>query len=265
MKIKTLNLLWFSASSTTKKVIELIANELDIEERDEYDIANRHLMSDNNLDSNDLLLIGMPVYGGRVPHVAISSLLKLKGNNTPAIIVCVYGNRNYDDTLLEMKTIISKNGFKVIAAGAFIAQHSLFPKIGANRPDKRDKDKIIEFAQESKNILSKIRNTDSIEDIFVKGNIPFKKKKKVPFLPKTNSGKCSKCRICYEACPVSAISYRNPANVEKSCISCARCITVCPENARYFGGLLYYFVEKNFAIAYHSRKKPELFFSNIKE
>ena len=262
MKIKKLNLLWFSATNSTKKIVNLIANELDIEKRKEYDITNKRLPDEINLNSDNLLLIGMPVYAGRIPRVTLSCLQKMKGNNTPAILVCVYGNRDYEDALLELKTIVSRNGFNVIAAGAFIAQHSIFPQIGSSRPDIQDEKIISKFAQESKNILSSItKATISKEDILLRGNIPFKAtSQKIPFRPKTKESKCNKCRLCYAVCPVSAISYRNPAKVEDSCISCGRCIVSCPQKARHFGGLLYYFVEKKFNKTHCLRKEPEMFF-----
>lgn len=37
---------------------------------------------------------------------------------TPAIAVCVYGNRDYDDALIELKDAIEANGFKTVAAAA---------------------------------------------------------------------------------------------------------------------------------------------------
>jgi formate hydrogenlyase subunit 6/NADH:ubiquinone oxidoreductase subunit I len=45
--------------------------------------------------------------------------------------------------------------------------------------------------------------------------------------------KCSKCKMCIEACPVDAIVERNPAFVIKPeiCISCGECMAVCPVQA----------------------------------
>ena len=45
------------------------------------------------------LLAVVPVYGGRVPAIAIQRLRALKGQGGPAIAVVVYGNRAYEDAL----------------------------------------------------------------------------------------------------------------------------------------------------------------------
>ena len=83
---------------------------------------------------------------GRIPTQTLISLNQIKANKTPAIVVCVYGNRDYDDALLELKEVVESNGFTVISAGAFVAQHSIFPQVGQNRPDEKDLTKIKEFA-----------------------------------------------------------------------------------------------------------------------
>ena len=70
--------------------------------------------------------------------MAVDAFEKIKGDKTPAVLVCVYGNRNYDDALLELKDISEANGFVPIAAGAFIARHSIFSDVAVGRPDKED-------------------------------------------------------------------------------------------------------------------------------
>lgn len=78
----------------------------------------------------------------------------LKGSNTLAIIAAVYGNRHYDDALLQMKDILTERGFCVIAAGAFIAEHSVFPSVATRRPDEGDKAAMKKFAAKCCQLLS---------------------------------------------------------------------------------------------------------------
>lgn len=259
MKISTINLVYFSATYTTKKVVKLIAghSNLPIEE---YDITRNSPDTDLTLPKDDLLIVGMPVYAGRIPAEAAKALQKFKGNHTPAIIVCVYGNRDYDDALLELKDIVTNNGFKVISAGAFIAQHSIFPVVGRNRPDEEDNALIKYFANRSFELLQTLTDTKTLPDIKVKGNTPYKQPGEIPLKPKGNN-KCNQCGSCVKLCPTQAIPQDTPRKTNKNlCISCGRCIVVCPQNARHFGGLLYKLAGSKFVKANSARKEPEITF-----
>lgn len=259
MKISNIKLVYFSATYTTRKIVKLIAGEIN-DTFTEYDITQKIPESDVISEGNDLFIVGMPVYSGRIPAKAVEALNKFKGKNTPAIIVCVYGNRDYDDALLELKDIMENNGYKVISAGVFIAQHSIFPKVGTNRPDEKDIDLIKNFTKKSMEKLHSLTDIDHLPDIQVKGNHPYKVPGKLPLLPKGNR-KCTKCGTCVKLCPVQAIEESNPRNTDKEkCIACGCCIVVCPVDARHFGGLLYKIAGKKFVKAYSGRKEPEMYF-----
>lgn len=133
----------------------------------------------------------MPVYAGRIPQLCVNYLNKFKGNKTPAIITCVYGNRDYDDALLELRDIVAVNGFQIISAGAFIGQHSIFPPTGNGRPDEIDRNDAITFGQASMKLLQNISDISQISKIEVKGNYPYKEIKPIPLKPK-GSRKCDK-------------------------------------------------------------------------
>lgn len=87
---------------------------------------------------NDVFLFAFPVYSGRVPAVLMDCIDQFEGDGAKAVVVGVYGNRHYDDALLEAADLLSERGFKVIAAGAFIGEHSMAPRVGAGRPDADD-------------------------------------------------------------------------------------------------------------------------------
>ena len=96
----------------------------------------------------EVLVIGVPVYAGRVPNLLLPFLKeKVKGAGfdisekklgTPCIPVVTFGNRSYDNALIELRNIMAVNGFACIGAGAFAAQHSFSQVLGAGRPDKDD-------------------------------------------------------------------------------------------------------------------------------
>ena len=260
MKIDNLHLVWFSATATTKYIISTIAAQFAVESVVKHDITKSKLNDDIHISSNDLLIVGMPVYAGRIPAIAVNALNKFKGNKTPAVIACVYGNRDYDDALLEIKDILQTNNFTVISAGAFIAQHSIFPAVGASRPDEKDKEIITTFGKKSATLISSLDTVNNLPDINVKGNRPYKKHNKVPLTPKVDK-KCDKCGVCIKVCPTDAIPSFNPRiTFGRQCIACARCIALCPQQARHFGGFIYNFFGKKFIKANSARKEPEVMF-----
>lgn len=262
MKINQINIAYFSATFSTKNIIDNIAKGLGGDNFNKIDLA-KGCVDDIVFGGNDVLIVGVPVYAGRVPQIAADALQRLKGKLTSAVIVCVYGNRDYDDALLELKDIVTQNGFKVIAAAAFIAQHSIFAKVASGRPNDNDKAVAINFGQDVVKRISNLNENDlaNLPDVKVKGNYPYKVTKKIPLSPKA-SRKCDACGTCARMCPVGAIDKNAPRKTDrKRCIACARCITVCPQRARRFGGLLYNIAGRSFVKKHQQQKDIEIIFA----
>jgi flavodoxin len=137
--IKSTSLVYFSPTGTTKKIIEAIATGINSESIIPFDLTNKASQANGFHEfKNEVVIIGVPVYSGRVPKEAVLRMQKLSGNNTPCILVVVYGNRAYDDALLELRNLAIERGFKPIAAAAFIGEHSFSSKqfpIANDRPD----------------------------------------------------------------------------------------------------------------------------------
>lgn len=264
MEITNISLVYFSATYTTRKIVREIAQQMACNIT-EHDITNTAPAQDVILDSeNTLLIVGVPVYAGRVPHIAIDALNKFKGHDTPAIVVCVYGNRAYDDAMLELKNMVEANGFKTIAAGAFIAQHSIFPKVAENRPDNEDIKKLNDFGHHCADIIFKLENPNLLPELKVKGNKPYKVPGNIPVHPTGNEKKCEKCGICAKLCPVLAIPPAEPYKTDtRKCISCGRCTVACPQKSRHFKGLLYKIARWKFTKDNTKRKEPEYFATSL--
>lgn len=260
MKASSVHAVYFSATYTTRKVIREIADRMNTQVI-EHDITQRKPENPVQLPEDSLLIVGIPVYAGRIPALAVEALKQFEGRLTPAIIVCVYGNRDYDDALLELHDLVIERGFKPVSAAAFIAQHSIFPTVGTSRPDQQDLIRIQAFADESRACLETIEDTGLIPDLKIKGNSIYKTPGKIPLAPKGNR-RCDQCGTCARLCPVEAIPADKPRTTDKQkCIACGRCIVVCPQDARHFGGLLYSLVKRKFTKANAARKEPEIYHS----
>ena len=99
------------------------------------------------IGKEDQVLIAMPSFGGRAPAVAIERLKQIAGNGAKCTLVCVYGNRAYEDTLVEMEDAATESGFQVVAAVAAVAEHSILPQYAAGRPDASDRKQLEQCAE----------------------------------------------------------------------------------------------------------------------
>jgi flavodoxin len=149
MEFKRLKIVYFSPTQTTKKVLQSIANGIGIEETEAINLTYPQNSQETiTTFSDEIVLIGAPVYGGRLPVEAVKRFKRLRANNTLAIIVVLYGNRDYDDALLELKNLVIESGFIPIAGGAFVGEHSFSTDelpIAKQRPDSLDIQNIMEY------------------------------------------------------------------------------------------------------------------------
>ena len=248
---------YFSPTSTTKTVthtmFDVCSFGLNVTEHDLTDLKHSGIRL--NFSADDLVIFGIPVYSGRVPKTATDRFRNLCGNGAPAILIATYGNRAYDDALLELSDLAQSLGFVVIAATAIIAEHSVARKIAAGRPDVADKKVMQDFAEQIiEKYYSKKMDTPTI-----KGSRPFCKYQNIPFKPKGNN-KCVDCGHCVELCPVGAISRESPKQTNKSiCISCMRCVRFCPQDARCLSKMEEY-IAYNFLARECKHKKANMLF-----
>ena len=213
----------FSPTGGTKKVADAIAAGFHIPVV-EMDLTKAD--SAVTLGEKDALMAVLPVFAGRVPQISLERLSALKGNGQKAVAVVVYGNREFDDALLETRDALEANGFQVIAAAAFIAEHSMARSIAAGRPDAEDEVLCRQFAAD---VMAKADNAAPVQ---VPGNIPYKELKPSAFHPAANEN-CVKCGVCAEQCPVGAIPLDDPSRTNHDlCINCMRCVEACPVSSR---------------------------------
>ncbi len=202
------------------------------------------------ISQEDMAVIAMPSYGGRAPAVAIERLKRIKGNGARCVLVCVYGNRAYEDTLVEMEDAAKICGFRVVAAIAAVAEHSIMPQYATGRPNAVDAGQLKGFA---KRVMDKF-------DVITQrpGNRPYKKPGGAGLIPKVTKD-CVKCGLCAKNCPVQAIDPETLKADSKKCISCMRCVKECPKKARKVNGALVSVAALAIKKACSVRKENELF------
>ena len=244
----------FSPTGTTAKVARAIAQGSGCPVR-EVNLSKPVTPAEAGTD--EVLLVSMPVYGGRVPAVALERLAALKGSGQPAVAVAVYGNRAFDNAVLELKDALENGGFRVVAAGAFVAEHSIARSIAAGRPDAQD----IEIAGKfGADVMRKIVSGD-LTSVQVPGDPAYREKVGGGTSPHPAAGEaCVKCGTCARSCPVGAIPMKTPAvTYGGKCINCMRCVSICPAKARGLPDAMLAAAEGMLKQAASEPKQPELF------
>ena len=245
----------FSPTGGTQKVADVFAAVFG-QEVEVVDLADyAYDFSAVNISKEDVCIIAAPAYGGRVPAIAVSRLSQIKGNSAKTVLIAVYGNREFDDTLIELQDIAVAAGFTPIAGVGAVAEHSLVRIFGTGRPDAQDIEELNCFASQ---IVERINSGNGIT-IELPGNRPYKEFSGSSVRPMTNAN-CVKCKLCAWQCPVEAISETEPHLTDnEKCVSCMRCISVCPNQARYLAPeVLEAFTQKLSAVA-SERKKNTLY------
>ena len=245
--------IFFSPSGTSQKVGDRIAGNFS-QEKEIYNLLIFN--SEKELKSEDVAVVVMPVFAGRLPKTARERLSKIKGNDTPAIAVVNYGNAHVTDSLLELTDLLRENNFKVIAAASTVSHHSIFDGVAVGRPDDSDLKKIDEFSEKC---IKKLESNESLESE-IPGNIPYTDYKQLPFEISCDETVCAFCYDCVSICPEKAIPEDDPIETDlNSCSRCTACISICPEDARKFSGAAFEAKKPDFEKANSERKEPEFY------
>lgn len=234
-------------------------------------------------DANDIVVFGTPVIAGRVPNVLLKFLDTLEGGGAMAVPVVLYGNRDFDDALIELRNILEDKGFNTIAGAAFIGEHSFSETLAAGRPDSEDMkianqfacdvaDKVLWLVKESEGdndkLAAALEQTCPVE---VDGQEPLRPYYKprdrkgehiniLKVIPKLDASKCTGCGMCVPVCPMASIKETAPGVVDGICIKCCGCVKKCPENALYFDDAGYLYHKEELEAMYGEvRKEPVLF------
>lgn len=247
----------FSPTGGTQRVADLLTCTL-WNDAVEIDLMDRALDQGTApaFTAEDCCLVAVPSFGGRVPAPAQRRLARMTGGGARAILVAVYGNRAYDDTLLELRDTLMAAGFRPVAAVAAVAEHSILRQFAAGRPDEAD---VLELAGFTQAIWQRLDSGQVPELLAVPGKQPYQPYSGLPIQPRCTSA-CDGCGHCAKVCPVGAIDPAAPHKTDgDKCITCMACAARCPRRARRLGRLVRFAAARKLKKACAGRKPNQLF------
>lgn len=275
MKPRKVWAVYFSGTGTTEKTVCRIAEGIARALRTDWG-AFSYTLPENRQETlrfgiDDLVVFGAPVYAGRVPNVLLPYLReKVRGGGAAAVPVVLFGNRSYDDALIELRNILREDGFLPVAAAAFVGEHSFSDTLAAGRPDGEDLALMDSFAAQVAQKVGALPYADETQNVAVRGCDPVR-----PYYtprdraghpinilkvkPKTDAAKCTGCGWCADHCPMGSIRHADPTQVEGVCIKCCACVKGCPAGAKYYDDAGYLYHRQELEEGYARRAAPELF------
>lgn len=265
--------MYFSPTGTTEKIVQELVEILALKFECEKAYVDFTLPEVRDhvqcFKEDDLVVFGTPVYAGRVPNVLLKYIHTVQGGNALTVPVVLFGNRNYDDALAELQTLLYEDGFRPVAAAAFVGEHSFSEILGAGRPDNADMEVADKFAEDIYKKLTIDKFPEKGELLAVGGEYPSKgyyqprDRKGNPVdirkvKPKTSEN-CTDCKLCAKVCPMGSISFEDVREFTGICIKCGSCIKKCPVGAKYYDAESYLYHQHELEEEYTRRAEPSLF------
>ena len=261
-----IRLIYFSPTGTTRTVLEAIAEGAGPGTVSHVDLTQSGPgFETRGRAPDDLTIIGVPVYAGRVPLQALLRLQRIRAQGARAAIVVVYGNREFEDALLELRNVSVESGFTPMAAAAFIGEHSFSTHdnpIAPGRPDEDDLGRARTFGRMVAEKITRTEAPGSVRLLEVPGHFPYRERgAPLNTCPETDESACIFCGKCVEVCPVTAIRQSDATLTTdpNRCILCCACVKNCLPGARALKDARLTLLAQKLRAMCSERKEPEFF------
>ena len=271
MSVSTVHAVWFSGTGTTEKTVCRIARALSARLGAQYAQYSYTLPDARKkaltIPAGDLAVVGCPTYAGRVPNLLMPYLRDMvHTTGALAVPVVLFGNRNYDDALMELSQLLTGNGLTCVAGAAFVGEHSFSRTLGAGRPDAADEGAMDAFSAAVADKLLRgdtapatMGGCDPIRPYYTPRDRHGSPINILKVKPKTDMSKCTRCGWCAAHCPMGSIDPADPAQVPGTCIKCCACVKGCPAGAKYYDDPGYLYHKSELDEVYARRAENETF------
>ncbi|GEM_PF-891113 len=250
MSYKRVYLIYFSPGGTTRRTVRILSESFKDADIIEIDMLKRENRDKQyTFESTDIVILGLMTLVK--PFGPVNDIFNaIRGNNTPLIGIVMFGNGMYGNSLKVIERESAKRSFCMVAGGAFIGAMSYNKRVGKNRPDEFDIEKIKLFGDAVNNklktegtvpIKSNLKTDWPKSSVFhtVKTALllymPLGKVKVTAPLNRIEfTNNCINCGLCQQRCPVGAIDLHKKLSDSKLCIGCVACVNGCKN-----GGIIY--------------------------
>ena len=219
------------------RVVELPVARIELTTPEQRGAAPRALYE---LPETSHVIVGAPVYSGQLPSPVVEAVASLDGRGLPTAAVVVFGNRDVGRALQQLVGLLADASFRVTAAAAFIAEHSLSSllPVAQGRPDRSDERRAARFAE---SFLDGAEGALPLDPLGpeLQGRRSLVDRLFPPTGPSPESvdeARCNGCGLCVRRCTMNVLDgetrrYRDMA-AKARCIGCQGCVRSCPTAAR---------------------------------